>query len=904
MKNNSTSDANKFPIESCRERIARRYGLDAVAISGPCKGSKLTTCICNQLNSRWENISNRFSGNHRKVVRLALKLANSFMQEDDTKDAIKAIENLGYKKTASNIAEYMKAYAISDVVDEEIDQLSNEVDEEMSDDDQPIIDEALEDMELEKPKEDAELMQEEEQEDLPEDIKEIKEPDLEIESVDELPETETVTFDIPIEVAKEINQAIEEQLNTKIDQNELDVEENIDPMDDLSVQKDEMVDVEIPEEIETEEMDRQLPKENNLPEVETIEEIEVPGEPVKDQKPGVQIVKSEEKLVQEDKELEKDTSDNEEKEEVDKDEEDEKEEVDEDEEDEKEEVNEDEDDKEEVDEDEDEDEDEDDENKEKDSKSENKKELEQMKESSSQKVLVKLAYPEMGSGNKPIKEKTKQVEDPKPISEGNIKTEGHAAGDNKFEDNQVMGSEKKPDFKTVEKSDVSGGSESLIGKDESFPEGKPSVPAGSPPIQNEKLTGGDVSTKGTVIATITPNGIIIQTPDGKRFLGKENIDKKHATQQLVNEIASLSYNGDGVKFAKLAVETYRKYANRKSQVVAITPNGIAFKTPDGKAYMAKISIEKPSKKLIKSIEALKWNGDFKKFASDAVKAVKEAKKEDEVKTDAGKQESENFTNDSDKKTEDTKNKKEPKVSPEEDGITKTDTAKKESENFQNCPEKKAKKTKEAADKSIKVAPISEGNFDTETKDGKKLHDNGKGTIGEENKFDAKKPQNTSGGEKSVMGEDEELPKNEFKIPSGEKSTNTMAKGTVIANDLANESKIKEARLKAASVYCADILRNDEITTSQYPEMLEKIASMSVQQIQVLAASTRATRERVEKKNADMNKKASAQNRECGLGLPVVISSNNNRNDLKERLVSSFKLTRDLDEIDRMKENEK
>ena len=66
------TDADKFPIESCREKIARRFGIDAVALSGPCEGESLTECICNQLSTRCDNIKGRCAGDKSKVVKLAI----------------------------------------------------------------------------------------------------------------------------------------------------------------------------------------------------------------------------------------------------------------------------------------------------------------------------------------------------------------------------------------------------------------------------------------------------------------------------------------------------------------------------------------------------------------------------------------------------------------------------------------------------------------------------------------------------------------------------------------------------------------------------------------------------------------------------------------------------------------
>jgi len=44
-------DKEKFPMESCIEKLARRFGENAVAISGPCEGSNLADCVCNKLKT-------------------------------------------------------------------------------------------------------------------------------------------------------------------------------------------------------------------------------------------------------------------------------------------------------------------------------------------------------------------------------------------------------------------------------------------------------------------------------------------------------------------------------------------------------------------------------------------------------------------------------------------------------------------------------------------------------------------------------------------------------------------------------------------------------------------------------------------------------------------------------------
>jgi len=845
---NSTSDSNKFPIESCRERIARRYGLEAVALSGPCKGAPLCDCVCKELSDRWDNVSNRFAKNEKKVVRLAEKLAGSFMEKDDSDEAVKAIGKMGFEaKAASNIAGYLHAYAMPDVLSDEINTLSDEVDQEEQLQKEPVMDEAL-GIE-EKP--------------LGGDpLGEPSAPPVEglvVEPLgaekplgeglpgegltgEGLPGGEMVEISIPADVAQELKSALEVQAPPA--EGGLGEPGLGEPSLEMETVEDEVVPeepvgppAEEPAKEPTEEVTElsEEPKEEVVPgepeaekEEHVVESKPAPAQTPEGVKEKVPAKKAEPKAAEQ--------------------------------------------------------------------KPENK-------EASVKGIQVKVAYPEFGSGNKPISEKSKQVEDPKPVADGNLKTEGHAAGDNKMNDNKTMGAEQKFDAKTVDKSDVSGGSKSIIGKDESFPEGKPSVPAGSAPIGGEELTGGDVSTKGTVIATVTPKGIMIETPEGKKFLAKAEIKKEHA-EEVAKQIAEIKYEGDGAKFAKAALAAYKKFASSKNHVQAtITPKGVAFKTPEGKSFMAKVTIaSKPSEKMIKAVEEVAWEGDVQKFANGLLKAVKTAEKsdKDETKTDTSAKEAKDFTNDAEKKPEDDKATKEGKQAPKNDeGQTKTDTAKLEAEKFTNDAEKKpdtsassTKEVKQAADKALKNGPISEGNFDAKDKT---VMDGGKGMGAEEN-FKAASPEKTSGGEKSVMGKDEELPKGEFKVPSEDSDTNTMIKGTIIAQQ--NEAKLREARLKAASIYVADLLRNNEINENEYNETLEKVASMPIQAIQQLAMSTKKSRERVAKAAEAMQKKVASK--EVGLGLPVVISSKTGTADLTQRLADSFTLTQKCNDYDAMK----
>ena len=66
-------DQSKFPVESCMEKIARRFGENAVAISGPCEGSNLADCVCNKLKT---------AGFYSD--QLAMKVASIWSDQDGT----------------------------------------------------------------------------------------------------------------------------------------------------------------------------------------------------------------------------------------------------------------------------------------------------------------------------------------------------------------------------------------------------------------------------------------------------------------------------------------------------------------------------------------------------------------------------------------------------------------------------------------------------------------------------------------------------------------------------------------------------------------------------------------------------------------------------------------------------
>jgi hypothetical protein len=92
-----------FPINSCREKIANRYGENALAVSGPCKGEKLHDCVCNQLKK-----ASVYSDT------LALKVADSWKDRDGCLECMEDYVRFGYdlEKSAS-VCQHLKVKCAS-----------------------------------------------------------------------------------------------------------------------------------------------------------------------------------------------------------------------------------------------------------------------------------------------------------------------------------------------------------------------------------------------------------------------------------------------------------------------------------------------------------------------------------------------------------------------------------------------------------------------------------------------------------------------------------------------------------------------------------------------------------------------------------------------------------------------
>lgn len=499
--------------------------------------------------------------------------------------------------------------------------------------------------------------------------------------------------------------------------------------------------------------------------------------------------------------------------------------------------------------------------------------------------------------------KNKDVEDPKALDQSNIKTDpekdgrgGHMAGGDKVQDGKTMGHEPNFDPHKVSDDEVSGGSGSLQGPDESYPDGGPDVPAGSAPIGNETWDGGDVSTKGTVIATVTPRGIRIDVNGrDKPVLAKVDITADDDAAAIAEAVGAIEFDGDIEKFAKAAIRVVRAKKTKK--------DGITYTDTS-------------------ELEGSNFTNDEKKCPQDGGAQVyydKSAGKayegnEDVPTTDTSKLEGSKFTNNADKE-------------PETD-----EEASKRSTASDDKPVKTAADSDVGADKD-RVVNHHDGDRDVE--DPKALDKtninvdpeiNGRGghmaggtdvhagdgsTQGHEKKFYAHEVSDgeVSGGSSSLIGEDESLPTEGAEVPSGNENIqneefeggNVSTKGTVIAEadedqsqkressdvDKAhNDAKVREARLKAASVLVADMMSHGEITADEYAETLERFASFEVPAIQALALSVRKAREKVEARN-QRTAESQRGKKEAGLGIPVVYDPAKEEKPLTQRLSELF-----------------
>lgn len=941
------TDADGFPRESFRERLSRQYGIDSVALSGPCEGQNLVDCVVNQLERRWDRIKSRFAGSNDKAFKLAINIAESYRMKDDTEKCVKDLQSLGYNEAAAaGIATYLKAYSIEAANDAEIKTAMGEIYAEEPAGAMPADGGFGGDA---APAPAGEMPMEPAGGEMPSDIPPPiggeepmmddgmggEEPPMDMPGEEMPGEGGMVTIELPMELAEELKSAIETQTGGG-DMGGMPPEEGGAPGLDIEVM--DMPGEEVPggdlhgdgiEEVTDEIVPGEPEAGLDEHHVEGGEEKAMSGggaempmmagsghAPGKCKACGSEMASEgngEHSVIQDIAEAVHNLESGEKHEGEESHETHEKREdknIDSLEKD----VN----------------KLEDHESKEGSSaeKAENKEFGEKVYEASSAKA-AKMASLNMRQGHlrtvgaqRPVKTaqeiarlgnpmkmnstdqigphegkelgnaKDKTPDAPKPVSEGNVELEGYSANDKKYQDGATMGHEQKFEAHKVEESEFTGGDKSLMGKDESFPKDKPTVPAGSAPIGGEVWTGGDLATKGTVIATIKPNGILVEV-DGKKFLAKKDI-KKEMVAKIEAGLAKIAFNGDGREFAKAALKVVKE-AEESGKVDNVT----------------KIDTSK--------LEGEKFTNDAEKKPVEGGAMTGKGKGEDYqnkdiVETNTSKLEKEKFTNDAEKKPED---------APKEAAVKAVvKTAEENTPREKDGPKDYNKPVANTGDKAVEAPKaLEDGNVHPEgfTAGGDKFSD-GK-TLGHEQKFEAHKVEEKeyTGGDSSLQGKDESIPKDGPKVPAGKghmgheiwEGGDLSTKGTTIADNNSQkrqvsaeeaelraklaEATVKEARMKAASIYVADALAHGDIREDQYIAEFEKVSAMSVPAIQSLIANTKQMRVRLAAR-AEARK---PEGKVAGLTLPYVHASTN-ETSLKDQLIANFKLTRTLDQIDEMK----
>jgi hypothetical protein len=176
----SASDAD-FPMANCKELVAKKYGGNAVATYGPCKGEVLADCVCKDLS--------KFA---LRNVRHMEKLADVYTQEDPMDECLADQQKHGKTvKEASEICNCLK---------DKYDESGNVFEQAFGEDVESGTEKMLTASDLQVM---ADFIVEEV----------IEEPAEDVDMADAFPkEEETVSVELPVEVAEEVAMAVEEAI--------------------------------------------------------------------------------------------------------------------------------------------------------------------------------------------------------------------------------------------------------------------------------------------------------------------------------------------------------------------------------------------------------------------------------------------------------------------------------------------------------------------------------------------------------------------------------------------------------------------------------------------------------------------------------------------------------------------
>lgn len=97
-------NVDKFPLQSCKERLNRRFGENATSMSGPCQGKKLADCVCKQLSA----LGIYSDGLAAKVA--AVHMSNDPQEQFPTEECLQTIKKEGFRfKEAGVVCDCIRA---------------------------------------------------------------------------------------------------------------------------------------------------------------------------------------------------------------------------------------------------------------------------------------------------------------------------------------------------------------------------------------------------------------------------------------------------------------------------------------------------------------------------------------------------------------------------------------------------------------------------------------------------------------------------------------------------------------------------------------------------------------------------------------------------------------------------
>lgn len=382
---------NKFPMESCRERMARRWGENAVCLSGPKEGQPLVDSVCEMLSKA-----------ETKSVGLGMKIAERVSEREPMSECLEDQVRQNYTMAqAKNICDCLKNKYASEI---------EEAVEEFITDEKQIHAGIVDEIEMDFPPEgdmedsvdvvdvvDVEAPEEVVVEDVTEDVVDEEKPDAE----------KTVT-----ELAEDIKEDV-----------------------DMLVEKVEGTEDVIEDDVPVAELDEEIVEEAPVEEV--VEDIVEDEEPVEEDEEVV-----EEEIIAEKKEGNDKISENKTEEPVEAQTE--------------------------------------------------ETETQEQEDLTMHASRIKSEKDSLSSIN--LDKLAKQIGDPKPVDEA-ADLKGEVP-----EDSQTLGQEPK-DLQQLDTPNVPDkGGKATIGDEAVVPAAKPDVPAGSGKMGDEQFEGGNVETKGTVIA--------------------------------------------------------------------------------------------------------------------------------------------------------------------------------------------------------------------------------------------------------------------------------------------------------------------------------------------------------------------------------------------------------------------